>query len=257
MTKDSFWFPFEPNRWLSNEKLSLVSLEARGLWIHLICLMYKANNEGSLVIAGNIPTKEQISRMVGQEAGHLIDELQKAGVFELKHGAIYHQGVAQGLAKINSKMEAYRRRDGAKMDDVLTENEPSIEQRWGENKSKNKIKNIDSKSVALVRPSLTDWIAYGTEIGWNKADAEMAFDHYQANGWKVGGKAPVKDWKACARNCKRMSANRNTYTQKGTPQPMKNHKQTISTNGCESPPLYRIMGFNSYTEWQKAGAPVS
>ena len=30
MRRDSFWFPFEPNRWLSNEKLGMVSLEARG-----------------------------------------------------------------------------------------------------------------------------------------------------------------------------------------------------------------------------------
>jgi len=257
MTKDSFWFPFEPNRWLSNEKLSLVSLEARGLWIHLICLMYKANNNGSLVIGGNIPTKEQISRMVGQEAGHLIDELQKAGVFEVKDGAIYHQGVAQGLSKINAKMEAYRRRDGAKMDDLWSKDEPSINQRWGENKSKSKSKNknIESKSVALVRPSLTDWIAYGTEIGWEKADAEMAFDHYQANGWKVGGKAPVKDWRACARNCKRMSANRNSNTQRKGTQPMNGKPQIKSS--CESAPLYRVMGFTSYQEWQKAGAPVS
>ena len=254
MSKDSFWFPFEPNRWLSNEKLSLVSLEARGLWIHLICLMYKANNEGSLVIGGNIPTKEQISRMVGQEAGHLIDELQKAGVFELKDGAIYHQGVAQGLAKINSKMEAYKRRDVAKMDDLLSKDEPFINRRWGENKSKSKNKNIESKRIALVRPSLTEWTDYGKEIGWDKADAEMAFDHYQANGWRVGGKAPVKDWKACARNCKRMSANRNTHKQKGT-QPMNGKPQIKSS--CESAPLYRVMGFTSYQEWQKAGAPVS
>lgn len=255
MKGDSFWFPFEPNRWLSNEKLSLVSLEAKGLWIHLLCLLYKANANGSLIIAGNIPTNQQISRMVGRDVDSLIDELKKAGVFEIKNGAIYHQGVANGLSKINSKMDGYKRRDGSKISHLLTKDEPSIDERWVENKSKSKNKNIESKSIAPLRPSLTDWVSYGSEIGWNKADAEMAFDHYQANGWKVGGKAPVKDWRACARNCFRMSGKRNNTQQKGTPNQMQTKKQILSTNGCESPPLYRIMGFSSYSEWQKAGFP--
>jgi len=246
MSRDSFWFPFEPNRWLSNEKLSLVSLEARGLWIHLVCLMYKANSNGSLVIGGNIPSKEQISRMVGQEAGHLVDELQKAGVFELKDGAIHHQGVAQGLNKINSKMEAYRRRDGAKMVDVSIKDESSIAQRWGENK--NKSKRIDNTHTRTqLRPMRAEWIAYAREIGWSGADVEGAFDYYESNGWKVGGKAPVKDWKACARNCQRRS---NQQPTKGN-QPM---KKPIKS-GCESPPTYKLAGFNTHSDWVEAGCP--
>ena len=115
MKRDSFWFPFEPNRWLSNEKLGMVSLEARGLWIHLLCLMYKANAEGKLLIGGNIPTTEQISRSVGDDCSVALKELQLARVYELKDGAIYHEGVARGLAKINQKIESYKRRDESKM----------------------------------------------------------------------------------------------------------------------------------------------
>lgn len=253
MSKDSFWFPFEPNRWLSNEKLSLVSLEARGLWIHLMCLMYKANSNGSLVIGGNIPTKEQITRMVGQESGHLVDELQKAGVFEIKDGAIHHQGVAQGLNKINSKMEAYRRRDGAKMDDLSFKDEPSIDQRWGENKNKSKSKIIHTERA--IRPSLLEWSEYATSIGWYGDSVEGAYDHYQSNGWKVGGKGHVKDWQAAARNCfRRNKDTKTTHQQKGT-QTMKPKLQYKSS--CESAPLYRVMGFASFNEWQKAGEPTS
>ncbi len=29
---------------------------------------------------------------------------------------------------------------------------------------------------------------------------ESFFDHFASNGWKVGGKAPMKDWRAAARN---------------------------------------------------------
>src|SRR5690554_4691426 len=30
--------------------------------------------------------------------------------------------------------------------------------------------------------------------------AEMFFNHFESNGWKVGGKAPMKNWNAAARN---------------------------------------------------------
>ena len=31
-------------------------------------------------------------------------------------------------------------------------------------------------------------------------EAERFFNHFESNGWKVGGKSPMKDWKAAARN---------------------------------------------------------
>ena len=31
-------------------------------------------------------------------------------------------------------------------------------------------------------------------------EAETFCDHYESNGWKVGGKSPMKDWKAAVRN---------------------------------------------------------
>lgn len=42
---------------------------------------------------------------------------------------------------------------------------------------------------------------------WNEAalagDPSSFFDHFESNGWKVGGKAAMKDWKAAARNWSR------------------------------------------------------
>lgn len=36
----------------------------------------------------------------------------------------------------------------------------------------------------------------------NKMEAEKFFNYYTSNGWKVGGRTPMKDWKAAARNWK-------------------------------------------------------
>jgi hypothetical protein len=248
MKRDSFWFPFEPNRWLSNEKLALVSLEARGLWIHLLCLMYKANAEGKLLIGGNIPTTEQLNRMVGDDCGIALKELQVARVYELKEGAIYHEGVAQQLQKMNDRLDGYRRRDESKMSHRSSIDQPSIVNGLGYNNNNNNNKNIKKERAQQVRPTLAQWLDYAKEIGWMGKDVQGAFDHYEANGWRVGGKAPVKNWQAAARNCFR----RNQTTQKGTTQ-MQPKPQIKSS--CESAPLYRVMGFKSYRDWSLAGCP--
>lgn len=204
MKRDSFWFPFEPNRWLANEKLALVSLASKGLWIHLVCLMYKANAGGKLTINGNAPTTEQISRMVGQDAKPLLQEPELAGVYELKDGAIYHGGVASGLAKMEERSAGYARRmthrcaiDAPSMNYLCTKDEPSIVYNNSNSNSNNNSKTNNKKEREGLRPTLAEWIDFAKEIGWRQADAESAFDYYQSNGWKVGGKAPVKDWRAC------------------------------------------------------------
>jgi hypothetical protein len=98
------------------------------------------------------------------------------------------------------------------------------------------------------RPIRSDWIGYAKEIGWIGTDVESAFDYYESNGWKVGGRASVKDWRACARNCQRRS---NQQPTKGNNQPM---KKPIKS-GCESPPTYKLAGFNTHAEWVNAGCP--
>jgi len=250
MKRDNFWFAFEPNRWLSNEKLALVSLSAKGLWIHLLCLMYKAEAEGKLTINGNPPTPEQISRMIGEDARPLLKELEVAGVYELKDGAIYHKGVATGLAKMKDRSDGYARRmvnrcsqDAPKMNHLEPQDDSSIV--YNNNYNNNKSKRETKKEG--LRPTRVEWLAYGKEIGWGTTDAESAFDYYESNGWRIGGKTPVKDWRACARNCQR----RNQTTNKKENKPMNdNHR-----NSCYSPPTYKVMGYKCREDWVKAGCP--
>ena len=58
------------------------------------------------------------------------------------------------------------------------------------------------KANRFVPPSLEDVTAYWTENNLN-GDAESFFDHFTSNGWKVSGRAVMKDWKAAARNWSR------------------------------------------------------
>jgi hypothetical protein len=48
--------------------------------------------------------------------------------------------------------------------------------------------------------SLEEAQAYFLEIHSTAAEAEKFFNHFQSNGWRVGGRSPMKDWRAAARN---------------------------------------------------------
>ena len=58
--------------------------------------------------------------------------------------------------------------------------------------------------TAFVPPSVSEVHDYFLEIRYD-GDHEAFVDHYRGNGWRVG-KAPMKDWRATARNWKRRDA---------------------------------------------------
>jgi uncharacterized phage protein (TIGR02220 family) len=47
---------------------------------------------------------------------------------------------------------------------------------------------------------------YGAEIGMSAEAVDSWFDHFESNGWRVSGKAAMKDWRAGLRNGKRRAA---------------------------------------------------
>ena len=51
----------------------------------------------------------------------------------------------------------------------------------------------------FVPPTMDDVKEFVVEQGL-RMDPERFWNHFQSNGWKVGGKAPMKDWHAAARN---------------------------------------------------------
>lgn len=63
-------------------------------------------------------------------------------------------------------------------------------------------KGIREKKL-FKKPSLEEVFTYGKEIGLSKEICESWFDHFESNGWKVGGKTLMVEWKASLRNAKR------------------------------------------------------
>lgn len=55
----------------------------------------------------------------------------------------------------------------------------------------------------FVRPGRDEVEAYAHDIGLPPGESDKFLDHFDANGWKVGGKTPMKSWKAAMRNWQR------------------------------------------------------
>jgi len=64
-------------------------------------------------------------------------------------------------------------------------------------------KNLPEKSTPATNefpPALEEISKYFLEQNSSEVEAQKFFNHFQSNGWKVGGKAPMKDWQAAAGN---------------------------------------------------------
>lgn len=230
--------------WMADEGLRLVSLPARGLWIEMLCMMAKSPEHGKLLtIAGKPMGYDQVAKLCGSseaEVKPLIEELGDAGVFSIdRAGVIFSRRMVRDEKdrKLN-RDRVSRWRNADVMPDVM---EKKCSSNGAEARSQSLESRINSK------PKLEEWLSYAKEIKWDKANAESAFDYYESNGWKIGGKSPVKDWKACARNCQRRSFDSKV------PQKVPK-KEPVPPN--YSPPLYKMMGFACMADWQKAGYPT-
>ena len=57
-----------------------------------------------------------------------------------------------------------------------------------------------TKSKISIPPPIDEVKDFFSEIKSSTDQAEQFHNHFQSNGWLVGGKAKMKDWKAAARN---------------------------------------------------------
>ena len=76
------------------------------------------------------------------------------------------------------------------------------------NSSGNSIGNtlpyIDNiKIIKVVKgnsPTFDEVVLFFLEQKFPEKEAQKFYNHFQSNGWKVGGKTPMQDWQAAARN---------------------------------------------------------
>lgn len=89
--RDLPFMPFYTVDWMTDEQVQSCSLAARGLWIQMLCLMWRSDSRGKLLVNGRPPSVQQLSRLVSEDAdavGQALDELRAAGVFDECDGVI-------------------------------------------------------------------------------------------------------------------------------------------------------------------------
>jgi hypothetical protein len=72
----------------------------------------------------------------------------------------------------------------------------------------------EGRANLQMPPQLHEVEAYFEEIKSTKLEGEKFFNYFQSNGWKVGGRAAMKDWQASARN---WILNANAFSKKKKP----------------------------------------
>ncbi len=103
------YMQFFVDDWLSDEKLRLCSSAARGLWIDVLCLMWKNDQRGYLQVGGKPVTSLQLARMSGRtedEVSAQLQELVDAGVPSLAaNGCLFSRRMIreQRLSEVRAK----------------------------------------------------------------------------------------------------------------------------------------------------------
>lgn len=55
------------------------------------------------------------------------------------------------------------------------------------------------RKPGAVPDSIEEVAAYFEEKNSTRAEAEKFYDYFESNGWRIGGRAPMKNWRAAAR----------------------------------------------------------
>lgn len=79
------WFKFYPSDWIACGELLRCSWAARGLWVHMICVMHKSQSRGRLVGRDGARLDDATVLLMcglGPDGEGLLRELEDAGVFE-------------------------------------------------------------------------------------------------------------------------------------------------------------------------------
>jgi hypothetical protein len=85
----------------------------------------------------------------------------------------------------------------------------------------------------FIPPSLDESVEFFTSENHSKIEAQKFFNHFESNGWKVGGKSPMKNWNAAARNW--MINSQRFIAPEGFPKPQQKPKPNPNNKNYSEP----------------------
>jgi hypothetical protein len=90
----------------------------------------------------------------------------------------------------------YHNKNGTGIEPI---NEPYINNTNSINSKQREGTRTGSKNELIKNPSVEEVHKFFLQQKSNEVEAEKFFNHFQSNGWLVGGRSPMKDWKAAAK----------------------------------------------------------
>lgn len=144
----------------------------------------------------------------------LFDLQSSARPFSPHDHPIIETSIEQAVAPYLNDRNDLNEKDGnstRSLDDVVvkvTDNKAQVIKATGQSVSaktanppaSKQAKETKSKGGASIPPMVKEVESYFLELKSTTAEANKFYNHFQSNGWKVGGKAPMYDWQAAARN---------------------------------------------------------
>lgn len=159
--------------------------EQVGKFIRLICAQHQ---KGRL-------TEKDMLKICGTHDEDIFEKFALDGA-----GLYYNERLEQEVEKRKAYSES-RRNNRKKKEDMIDTSLSHVQHM--ENENENIIDNvvidkpIEEKPKRFTKPTIEQLEAYMEERGMNNV-ANRFYDHYEANGWKIG-KNSMKDWKASVR----------------------------------------------------------
>lgn len=111
-------------------------------------------------------------------------------------GRLKNKPVHAPLSNINNIINILDNIEGESCTENVTGSKNEVVVKLTKNQAK--IVEIDGQKIPFA--TLSEIKEFFLSENNTELEAKKFYNHYQSNGWKIGGRTPMKDWKASARN---------------------------------------------------------
>lgn len=200
-------FQFYPADYLADMRIRMLSWASRGLYVDLLCYCWRegwipadssaiaqlCHCQDSAIIEPCLalfsPHPDDPEKLI-----HLRLDAERA-----KQKAFREERKASGIKGAAKRWK----RDGSAIKEPMAKNGSSVFSLQSSDIPPTP-KRVKARN-AFQKPTIEEIKAFGQTIGLSSSDAEEMFDHYTANGWRVG-RVPMSDWRSAAKNWQRRNS---------------------------------------------------
>lgn len=224
------WLKLDVNI-LDNSKIKIIRSHPEGdtivlLWIGILCLAMKSSRPGTIEISDGIPysiddlsslfniDKKTVELGIVLLCKYQMIEVFNGGCIEVinfaKNQSLELLDRKRELTKIRTQKYRENLRQIPLCDAPVTRHSvtvtPTEEIRGDKIREESAIAKISAKR--FQKPTIEELTEY-CRLRNNGIDPQYFLDYQDARGWLIGGKSPIKNWKAAMNTWERNNRNRN------------------------------------------------